>query len=381
MKKIYFKRVAFRALGLWLILSTAAVGWAAEQTNFRRVTGPCDLRFPRDHGAHAGYRTEWWYYTGNLRAASGERLGFQFTIFRRQISPPGAEESWARPASAWRTQQIYLGHAAVADITGRRHFQAERLARGAVGLAGVAKEEKVIRIFLTNWSARIESDRHHLQATADDFYYDLDLKAVKPLVLHGEAGYSRKGQTPERASCYYSFTRLAAQGNMTVQGKHYTVEGLSWMDHEFSTAPLEPGLRGWDWFSLQFSDQTELMVFLLRPKEGGVSSVSSGTFVDRSGDSRHLSRDSFKVEILDTWKSSHSGATYPARWRLTVFPLALEVTVVPTLADQEMRARESTAFTYWEGSVTLSGEKAGQPLKGAGYVELTGYAQAFDVPL
>jgi predicted secreted hydrolase len=352
-----------------------------EEAAYFPITGPCRLEFPRDHAAHPGYRTEWWYYTGNLRSEAGARYGFQLTFFRTQISPPGAEATWPQPASPWRTQQLYLAHAALSDIEGKQFFHAEQLARGALDMAGVHQDDTLTEIWLRNWSARLEPDAHRLAADGDDFALELTLRPKKPAVLHGTSGYSRKGSTLERASCYYSFTRLEAAGTLTVQGKPVPVRGQSWMDHEFSSAPLEPDLAGWDWFSLQFANHTELMIYLLRQKDGGVSPASSGTFVDVSGKATHLPADAFQVEVLDHWQSSHSKAHYPSGWRLKVGIVDLDLTVVPQLADQEMRTPETTGVTYWEGSVSVSGASRGEPLTGVGYVELTGYEKPFDAPL
>ena len=364
---------------LLLLASLPAGGEEAE--GYLSVTGPCNLEFPRDHGAHPGYRTEWWYYTGNLQSETGSRYGFQLTFFRRQISPPGADQKWPRHPSAWRTQQVYLAHAAVSDITGRQHLQAEDVSRGALGMAGVDTDDKGTLVFLKNWSAQIGPEFHVLKVKAAEFSYALNLKPVKPVVLHGDKGYSLKGSTPEKASCYYSFTRLAVQGNIAVGGRTVAVTGSAWMDHEFSTAPLEPGLIGWDWFSLQFSDQTELMIFLLRNDKGGLHPASGGTYIDADGGTCPIKLADIKSEILDTWKSRRSGAPYPARWRLQIAPLSLDITITSNLPDQEMRTRGSTNVTYWEGSVSIDGTKNNYPVHGEGYVELTGYAGAFDAPL
>ena len=364
-----------------VILLLPGFSLPARADEYFSVTGPCNFEFPADHGAHPGFRTEWWYYTGNLHSPEGRRFGFQLTFFRSQISPPGAEKSWPRPSSAWRTQQVFLGHAAVSDIDGRRHLQAEQVARGALGLAGALQQGDLIRIFLKNWEARIEPNNHHLRADTAAFGFDLILAPEKPPVFHGDGGYSRKGSTAQRASCYYSFTRLGTRGTLSIADTRYSVEGLSWMDHEYSTAPLEPGLTGWDWFSLQLSDQSEIMVFLLRERDGGLGVASSGTYVDANAQVRQLAQTDFEVEVLDTWKSPHSGADYPAKWRMSIVPLALEILIVPNLADQEMRAAGAEGVTYWEGSVSLSGTKAGRVVEGAGYVELTGYAKPFDAPM
>jgi len=377
-----FKKVASGFL--WLFLMNAAAGFNAiadDQSDFLSVTGPCNLVFPKDHGSHPGYRTEWWYYTGNLETDSGERYGFQLTFFRSQISAPGAEKKWPRPHSAWRTQQVYAGHAAITDIAGKRHLQSELMARGALGLAGVYQEAKNTVVFIKNGSAKIGADRHVLKMTSDDFAFELTLKPVKPPVLHGRAGYSLKGSTPDRASCYYSFSRMETVGELTIDGKPIAVRGLSWMDHEFSTAPLEPDIIGWDWFSLQLADQTEIMLYLLRDRQGGLNAASSGTFIDVSGKPVHLTRNDFRVEVLDYWKSPRSGAVYPVRWRLTVFPLAIQLTARANLLDQEMRTEATAGVIYWEGSISIKGLVGQYPLKGKGYAELTGYAKPLNAPM
>jgi predicted secreted hydrolase len=376
------KIVAFLFLGLVLMNTVAAFKViAGDESDFLSVTGPCNLTYPKDHGPHPGYRTEWWYYAGNLQAESGARFGYQLTFFRSQISPSDAQKKWPRPTSAWRTQQIYLGHAAVSDISGKRHLQAEQVARQALGLAGTSETAGDTIIFIKNWRAQIGENTHILKAITDAFSYDLILQPAKKPVLHGQAGYSRKGSTPRSASCYYSVTRLISGGTLTVGGKTMKVEGLTWMDHEFSTAPLEPGIVGWDWFSLQLSDRTEIMLYHFRNEKGGLSPASSGTFIDPSGNSRHLTIDDFSIEVLDQWKSPHSRALYPTRWRLTIFPLSIELNVVANLSDQEMQTSASTGVTYWEGSVSVSGSAAKRPVKGMGYVELTGYAQPFSAPM
>ena len=364
-----------------LALAARGTGAAAETAGYLAVTGPCHLAFPGDHGPHPGFRTEWWYYTGNVRAADGRRFGFQLTFFRRQISPPGAEKTWPVPASAWRTSQIYMAHAAVSDLDGKRYLHADRAGRAALGMAGSVRESGRTRIYLNDWSATVASDTHALRTAAGNFALDLRLKPVKPPVMHGEAGYSRKGSAPGNASCYYSLTRLETRGTITIDGRPLEITGSGWMDHEFSSELLEPETVGWDWFSLQMNDGTELMLFMLRRKDGTMAPASSGTFVTATGGSRHLALDDFSVAVTDTWQSPHSGGVYPAGWQLTIDRLDLDLTVTANLADQEMRSPASTGVTYWEGSVTARGTAGGRPVRGAGYVELTGYAGAFDAPL
>ena len=375
-----------RNLSITLIIIFAvswaiSAGIAVEPTGYLSVTGPCNLEFPKDHAPHPGYRTEWWYYTGNLQAESGEHFGFQLTFFRSQISPAGDRQNWPQPPSAWRTQQVYLAHSAISDLAEKKHLQAERVSREALSMAGARQNEDATVIFLNDWSASIGTDRHFLTVTSDRFSYDLTLTSEKPPVMHGLAGYSLKGSTADRASCYYSFTRLDTKGQLSIGEKVYEVKGSAWMDHEYSTALLSPELRGWDWFSLQLSDQTEIMAFVLRKKKGGIGAASSATIIDSRGQSSHIRRSDFKLTVLDTWKSPYSKAVYPAGWRLQVYPGRIDLNIHPNLADQEMRTLNSTGEIYWEGSVSVTGTKAGKPVTGKGYVELTGYARPFEAPM
>ena len=340
MVAIQIKRRFFFFTLFLLVISRPAL--AEEPYHYLTITGPCNLEFPEDHGAHPGYRTEWWYYTGNLHSASGDPYGFQLTFFRSQISPPGAAKAWPNPPSAWRTQQIYSAHAAVSDIAGKRHMQAELVSRGALEMAGVLHRPPETIIYNKNWSAHIDAEAQVLSVNTDEFSYELTLKPVKPPVLHGQAGYSLKGSSPQSASCYYSYTRHEVDGRLTIAGQTFAVNGQGWMDHEFSTAFLEPGIKGWDWFSVQLSDQTEIMLFLLRAEDGDISSVSGGTFVDPEGKTGTIGKDEFAVTILDTWKSPHSKAVYPSRWRLQIFPYFLDLTIFPNLADQEMQTVSPT---------------------------------------
>jgi predicted secreted hydrolase len=371
------KRVFPSVFVLILILLAAPPYVGCDE--YTPVTGPCNFDFPGDHGAHPGYRLEWWYYTGNVRTTSGKRYGFQLTFFRTQISPPGAEKTWPRNPSSWRTKQLYFAHAALTDIHGRRFYHAEQMARAAVGLAGVEQEGGLIKIFLRTWSAVLENREHRLLVTSDLFAFDLTCKAVKPVAMHGDRGYSLKGKKRESASCYYSYTRLKTSGFLSLNGETYSVEGTAWMDHEYSSAPLEEDLVGWDWFSLQLQDKTELMIYLLRGRDGYSSTSSAGTFVESSGDALHLNHEDFQVQVLGHWKSPHSAALYPSRWRIRIFPLDLDLSVLPNLPDQELVTDQSTQVTYWEGSVSAMGRAHEKPVDGVGYVEMTGYADPFNL--
>ncbi|MGD9250924.1 MAG: lipocalin-like domain-containing protein [Desulfobacterales bacterium] len=373
-------RYAGWLLALLLVVYPVSTGPFAggDDAGYHAVTGPCGFEFPRDHGAHPGFRIEWWYYTGNLRAPDGARFGFQLTFFRHQLRPAADRRQWPQPASAWRTNQVFLAHAALTDIDGGRHYHAEDIGRGVLDLAGVETRGQDVRVFLRDWETVIGPQGHRLAMTGAEFGFDLHLKPVKDLVAHGDHGYSRKGNDPARASCYYSFTRLKTSGTIRFKDLRLKVEGLSWMDHEYSTAPLEPGIRGWSWFSLQFDNGTELMLFLLNLKAGGYHSASSGTLVAPDGTTTAVTSDHIQAEPLRQWQSPHSGAEYPLAWRLRVHQPDLELRITTPVDDQEMTTSRTTGVTYWEGSVTAEGRMAGQDVKGRGYMELTGQAQAMD---
>lgn len=352
-----------------------------DHPDYLTVTGPCHFNFPQDHGAHTGYRTEWWYYSGNLSDASNRRFGFLLTIFRRQISPIDAPLKWPVPPSSWRTQQIYLGHAAVSDISNRQHHFDETAARDALEMAGVRRTETDTRVFIKDWSIRIGRDQQRLFAETERFSLDLHLEPLKPPVAHGNQGYSLKGDTLERASCYYSQTRLHTRGVLTLDGRSFNVTGQSWMDHEFSTALLQPGIVGWDWFSLQLSDDSELMFFLLRQENGDLNQASSGTLVRTDGRQRHLSIGDVGISAQSEWRSAQSGAVYPQDWEILIPSEQITLKVQSAFPKQEMRTRDITGVTYWEGSVKVEGVKKGLPVTGTGYVEMTGYAETFNQPL
>jgi predicted secreted hydrolase len=333
---------------------------------YLRAEGPVPLRFPTDHGPHSDHQTEWWYYTGNLVADGGQRFGYQLTFFRRALVPPALR---AERESAWGTDQVYMAHVALTDVSGTRHQAFERFARGAAGLAGA--QAAPYHVWLEDWQVEeLEPGVTRLRAAQDGLALDLLLSDRKGPILQGDRGYSPKGPQPGNASHYYSLTRLETSGTVQVAETSYPVSGLSWMDHEWSTSALAPDQVGWDWFSIQMDDGSELMVFQLRKEDGSVDPFSSGTLVEPDGSSRHLDHDEFEIRVEDSWRSPRSEATYPARWMIIVPAVDLALEIEPLLPDQEMYV----SYAYWEGAVAVEGLRAGKPVRGHGYVELTGYA-------
>jgi predicted secreted hydrolase len=344
----------------------------ALTAGFRPAEPGYQYRFPRDHGTHDEFRTEWWYYTGHLRTDGGRRFGYQVTFFRRGIEP---ERTGANP-SQWTIHQLYLAHVALSDLDRGRFRYAEKVSRAGLGKAGA--DAGRLHVWIDRWTAEAASsphEHHRLLAVTDEFSLDLAVTPGKPPVVHGEDGVSRKGTARPQTSHYYSFPRLDTAGTLTVGGEQFAVNGVSWMDHEFGSGDLGEDLVGWDWFSIQLTNKTELMLYRLRRADGTVAPVSSGTAVFPDGRTRHLASNEMQVAVLDHWSSPSSGGRYPSRWRVTVPALALTLDVHPLLADQELTTSHSTQVTYWEGAVEVSGQLHGAPVAGQGYVELTGYAK------
>ena len=337
---------------------------------FRRAKPDYSWDFPRDFGPHPEFQTEWWYYTGTLEAVQGQQFGYQLTFFRRGLKPP---DQLASRESSWAADQVYMGHFALTDVESGSHTSFERFSRGAAGLAGA--ESVPFQVWLEDWSiSGLDSGGYRLQAKQDGMGVDLILEEQKGVVFHGEDGYSRKGPDPGNASYYFSQTRLEASGTVTAAGETFPVRGLSWMDHEFSTSALSPGQVGWDWFSIQLDQGTDLMVFQIRRSDGSVDPYSSGTLIDPEGKTEALSREDFQIQVQDTWRSPRSDAVYPSSWRVNLPGQDLILEIQPLLADQEM----DVSYIYWEGAVQVTGIYQGQPVSGLGYVELTGYAASME---
>lgn len=340
---------------------------------FLAADGSRPLVFPRDFGAHEEFRTEWWYYTGNLQTPEGRPFGFELTIFRVGLLPPTEE----LPAdSEWYDRSLYFAHFAVSDIAGKRFFAFERYARPGPGLAGAQGDP--YQVWLEDWEiAETDADRYRLHASQEEVRLDLSLADEMGVILHGENGYSRKGENATNASYYYSQPRLRAEGFIEIEDARYPVSGLAWKDHEFSSGVLDESQIGWDWFSLQFEDGRALMLFQLRERDGAVSASSSGTLVTADRNPLHIPSPSFEITVLDRWRSPHTQGEYPSAWQLRLEDPACVLEVRPWMADQEIHF---PAVTYWEGAVRFEGVCSGSPVRGNGYVELTGYAGNLPLP-
>ncbi len=356
-----FIKAAF-AVTLLGLASIAQVQW-------RQASPGYQLNLPHDHASHPDYRLEWWYYTGNLHAQDGRRFGYQLTFFRI-----GVDFKPANP-SIWAVRDLFMTHLAISDIDGQRYLFDEKFNRAGPGWAGA--ETGSYRVWNEGWQAELDNAGHHLlHAETERFGLNLILEPGKGPILHGEDGYSRKGSTPGNASIYYSLTRMPSRGTITLEGAKTSVEGFSWMDHEFGTSFLESDQIGWDWLSIQLDDDTELMVFELRRADGARDPHSSGTFVFSGGRSQILSSSEFAIRPTSTPRRTAGGTGYPLEWNVWVPALKLELVTRPALLDQEFRSRQ-TGISYWEGAIIVAGTRTGRPIQGRGYLEMTGYGGSF----
>jgi predicted secreted hydrolase len=355
-------RWVFPVLVLWFlaIAEAAAGGW-------RLALPGWEYEFPRDHGSHPDFRTEWWYFTGNLESETGSEFGYQLTFFRQGVVEPGVA---VPEGSRFVQRDVKFAHFAVSDIAAQKFHHFQKLARGAFGEAGFDGKERLA--WIDGWECR-RTGMHdfRLRAEEGDVAVDLQLVAERGPVFHGSDGVSQKAQGEGRASHYYSLTRLRTEGTVRLGEQTHAVRGWTWFDHEWATNQLAAHQSGWDWFSLQFDDGSDLMLFQIRTKDGGRDEYSSGTLVDESGEILAIPCEEFSLEPVRWWKSEKSGGHYPVEWKVRIPKLKMEFTVRARFDAQELVAEP---FSYWEGAVAAEGVRDGAPVQAKGYLEMTGYA-------
>jgi len=366
----------------WLLagslLSVLSVGLFGQTQPRYEVAKPgYHYQFPRDYFDHPWYQTEWWYYTGNVTASDGRRFGFELTFFR-QGTGQGSDRD-AAGKQTWEIRDLYLAHLAISDLDGGKFYHTERLNRRGPEIAGASAGEQ--KVWNGNWKVKWDGENQELQAVEKEFTLKLNLHPEKPPVIQGENGVSQKSAGDGHASHYISLTRIATSGEIRLNGKSYAVSGLSWMDHEFFTTGLDREQQGWDWLAIQLNDRTELMLYHFRRKDGAEDPFSSGTYIDASGKATHLTAKDFRLDAADaSWKSPTTGANYPIDWKMEIPRLAITLEAKTPLAAQELTGQSKLSPNYWEGAITLTGLRNGQALSGVGYLELTGYNEALQLP-
>lgn len=352
---------AFLAVAATVPVHAQAPGWADARPGYV-------FAFPRDHAAHPEYRIEWWYYTGNLDAADGRRFGYQVTFFRVGVDPAPTNPS------RWAVRDIYMTHVAISDPSGRRYRYSERLNRAGPGIAGAAVDR--YHVWNDDWTASLDADgRHIIDIPGRELGLGLTLDPGRAPTINGRNGVSQKGIASGNDSHYYSLTRMPTRGSIVLEGERIDVTGQSWMDREFGTSFLERDQQGWDWFALQLSDGSDLMLYQLRRRDGSRDPHSSGTLTRSDGRVVALNSDDFTLaSVGPTYRAPSSGAVYPVAWRVELPGEGLKLTVSTPLPAQELDATASTGVAYWEGLVDVAGVRQERAVTGRGYLEMTGYA-------
>ena len=354
------KRVAF-ILPLIFASITLATDWKIAEPGW-------SYEFPRDHGMHRDFKTEWWYFTGNLFDAEGNRFGYELTFFRRGIRPPGPRNS---DSSRFIVDDLKFAHFALTDVAKKAFRFEQKTSRGAFGEAGFSDGKRLA--WIDNWSLSSNgADAFDVVASGGAGTIHLHLRTAKAPIIHGENGISVKSAGAGHASHYYSIPRLETTGEIFGNGSSRPIRGESWFDHEWASDQLGVEQAGWNWLSVQFSDGSALMLYQMRLTSGAIDPVSSGTFVSANGASTFLPSSSFVMTPGRKWNSSATGADYPIEWRVEIPQRQISFTVKPVLDDQELALNP---ITYWEGAMDISGTSAGNPLTGRGYLELTGYVR------
>lgn len=358
-----------RAKGRFLALLAANA-----DGQFQRILGPVPLSFPADHGAHSDYMNEWWYFTGNLADEQGEEYGYQLTFFRIGLSPELARRHLGRDTLYDRTE-MFMGHMAVTDVVRQTHRYAQRFSRAVPGL-GEVRTGTTVSIVMDDWQAVMQENgewRLVAQATDKDdqsFSFSLTLTADGPPVLHGDEGFSRKGREPGLANIYYSLVGLDTTGELHMDSRTLQVQGVSWFDHEWGTAPIPGNGVGWDWFSLQWPDGSALMSAIVHLDTGEVDPTFLHTYVTPKGQIHKLQHNEISVTEVDYWRSPHTSTWYPSGWVIEIPKFALQCAVSPLVANQEFQG----IIHYWEGAVQAHCNRNGREILGRGYTELVGYA-------
>ena len=348
-----------RVLWIFWMGSLAWAHAAEKEVVYPAVEAGRNLVFPRDHGAHPEYRTEWWYITGWVESEGVER-GFQVTFFRVRTGLQEENES------AFAPKQLIFAHAAIAEAGHGRLRHDQRVAREGLGLAYANAGD--IDVAVDGWTLSGTSGIYRARIVARDFVFDLRLVPSRPVVLQGRDGYSRKGPERGQASYYYSLPHLRVSGSIEIENKALSVHGEAWLDHEWSSAYLPSDAQGWDWAGINLSDGGALMAFRMRASDG-TTLWSGGSVRDASGRLTILAPDDVAFEPRRQWRSPRTGADYPVAMRVRAGERIYELE--PLMDDQELDSRASTGIVYWEGAVraTSGGKRAGR-----GYLELTGYA-------
>ncbi|MEO6908909.1 MAG: lipocalin-like domain-containing protein [Abditibacteriaceae bacterium] len=357
------------------VIAHAAPVNQTTPSSFQLAVPGYKFSFPKDHGAHPQYQTEWWYYTGHLQSQDGNKFGYELTFFRYALI-----DKVSPGRSKWAVRDVNFAHFAITDQTHQKYFFCDRMERANMGLAGAEMERPnfLPHIWIDNWQLQFQGKNGSQQqieasgAAEDDdsqtrMQINLTQRALTQPIINGINGVTQKGPNAGQASHYYSMPRLATSGTLQLGKTQYKVTGQSWLDREFSSKGLDENQSGWDWFSIQLNDGRNLMLYQIRQKDNGIDPHSAGTLSGANLKTAHLTQNDFHIKVLNWWISPYTKSRYPAKWKIDIPKYHLSLELSPTVTDQEMRPRHESAI-YWEGSCIVKGTTAGNA-----YVEMTGY--------
>ncbi len=349
------KKLSFFSITIVLLfcLSTEAQGW--------RDVAPGDrVTLPNDLYVQNGYRIQWWYFTGHLYDARGESSGYELTFFIVGVQKTKYESQFGVDA-------MYLSHFAISDIEGKKYYHFSNADSRAYGFAGA--DSSRLRVWVDRDELEGNPGKMHITAHANEADLDLVLLPRKPVVLNGDRGYSRKSEeSPLIASLYFSSTDLETTGTVKLGTVLFPVTGKSWFDREISSQGLAKNEVGWDWFALQLDDGQEIMLYVIRKKDGSIDRYSSGTLVDTKGNFRDLAKDDYRIEAINSYSSKKTNIRYPSKWEITIPREKMRLVVTPLIEDQEFTGGLTGGNSYWEGTCRVEGSAQGRA-----YVEMTGY--------
>jgi len=335
------------------------------------------VSLPGDLAAHHNVQTEWWYYTGHGETSSGKRFGFELVFFKRRTDL----DKFSLVPLRLFGNPIYFAHFALTDVDEKNFRYAHRKSANGWFDQPASASEEHFHLRLGDWSVRESNGSHVVRATiGSDVVFEATLKPSKKAILNGRERNGVSYKDEGEASRYFSFSRMEMDGDIVWNGKTEHVNGSAWMDREFGTWTPTENQKGWDWFSIQLGNDTELMCYQLRNSAGGVSEFSSGTFVEKNGEFTPLTHEDFSIEPVGFWKSPNTNATYPSGWNVRVPMFNLDLTVTPVMENQELDTRGTTMIVYWEGACDVKGTASGEEVNGRAYVELVGYDRSHDQP-
>jgi predicted secreted hydrolase len=332
----------------------------ASAQEFLDVTPDYQVKFPEDFYFKKDYRVQWWYFTGHLFDESGREFGYELTFFVVNVQKRNYK-------SQFGVNTIYISHFAISDVLRNKFYFSDKADAGVFGFAGAEKDQ--LKVWIGKNTLKGTMNEMHIKASDEKNMIDLKLIPVKPVVLNGENGYSRKSEESLLiSSIYFSYTNLKTEGKIKIENKIFNVKGKSWFDREISSKSLSENQEGWDWFAIQLDDAREIMLYMIRNRDGSIDKYSSGTLVYPDGKYQKLSRDDFNVKVLSHYKSKKTKARYPSQWEVKILSENTVLTITPLIEDQEIVAYGTTLNYYWEGTCKVEGTS-----KGRAYVEMTGY--------